>query len=206
MRSIPRIRYLDAAKHSGVNDSGVNEVASGWVFRQQRQRWQPPIIACIVRFRFLTKNSTNSSYLFFLQSIFKSSNRSADSIPCAGRVHYLRRHSVLGIPERHADGMTVEWTTSDNPLQKRQTVKVYFMAPWKDFCRDEVHLLPPAPRDSFVRSCTSLLRTSYPGGYMSAWQGLFGPALTPINPVTLTYNPVGRKYKYEQLDGSRLDG
>lgn len=36
---------------------------------------------------------------------------------------------------------------------------------------------------------THMLLTLYPEGYMLAWQGSLCPALSQINPITLTYNP-----------------
>lgn len=46
-------------------------------------------------------------------------------IPCAGRVHFQQRHSVLGTLKKRVDSMTLARSTSDNPLQKRQRVKAY---------------------------------------------------------------------------------
>lgn len=47
------------------------------------------------------------------------------SIPCAGTIHFQRRDVDLGTLKKHVDGMTMERLASDQPLQKRQTVKAY---------------------------------------------------------------------------------
>ena len=48
------------------------------------------------------------------------------SIPCAGRMHFQRRHSVVpGTLEKPVNGIMMERSTSDQLLQKRQTVKAY---------------------------------------------------------------------------------
>jgi len=77
-------------------------------------------------------------------------------------VHLKRRHSVHGTLKKHVDAMTMERSTSDHPLQKRQTVKAY-RDPWiitieqhgrsnktktksltRLSCQDRVHPLLPA--------------------------------------------------------------
>lgn len=47
------------------------------------------------------------------------------SIPYASKAHFQRREVVLGSLKKQVDDMTMERSTSDQPLQKRQTFKAY---------------------------------------------------------------------------------